>query len=141
MGCAGFRKTPPKETDMGWKSGRILLRLWLAALALACLVLVPASAALASNSGDVWVDNVGQPSGPGHENDPHLACQDINLWGSGLADSSGSYTIDGWPPSGSGEQVYGPSNWSYDQAAGGSQVLDVISVKQLIDTAIAYGDS
>ncbi len=121
-------------------AGRVLLRLVLAAMASACLVLIPASAALASNNGDVWVDNVGQPAGPGHEQDPHLACQDINLWGSDLADSSGNYTIDGWPPSGSQEQDYGPANWSYDQAKGGSQVLDVISVKQLIETAIANGD-
>ena len=42
------------------------------------------------NAGDVWVDNVGQPSGPGHEQDPHLMCADINLWGNGLADASGT---------------------------------------------------
>src|SRR5947209_8693273 len=53
-----------------------------------------------NNAGDVWVDNVGQPAGPGHEMDPHLACQDINLWGNGLSDSSGTYTISGWQPSG-----------------------------------------
>src|SRR5262249_27246782 len=67
------------------------------------------------NAGDVWTDNVGQPAGPGHEQDPHLACQDINLWGAGLADASGSYAIDGWPPSGSQEQDYA-SSWSYNQS-------------------------
>jgi len=55
-----------------------------------------------NNAGDVWLDNAGQPPGPGHEMDPHLACADIILWGSDLADPSGSFTIDGWPPSGSG---------------------------------------
>ena len=76
-----------------------------------------------SNKGDVWLDNVGQPPGPGHEMDPHLACQDINLWGSGMAESTGNYTIAGWPPSGSKEQVYpttGPGTWNYDTSQGGS---------------------
>src|SRR5215831_9592770 len=110
--------------------------------------LAPGSAALAANTanpsgggnaGDVWTDNVGQPSGPGHEQDPHLACQNINLWGSGLADASGTYTIDGWAPSGSQEPDYAAS-WSYDQSQGGSQVIDVIDVKTLVANAIAHGD-
>jgi hypothetical protein len=92
------------------------------------------------NAGDVWTDNVGQPAGPGHEQDPHLACQDINLWGAELADPSGSYTIDGWPPSGSQEQDYA-SSWTYDQSKGGSQVIDVISVKTLVANAVAHGDA
>jgi hypothetical protein len=92
------------------------------------------------NAGDVWTDNVGQPSGPGHEQDPHLACQDINLWGAGLADSSGTYTIDGWPPSGSQEVDYS-GTWSYDTSKGGTQVVSVINVQQLISTAAANGDA
>src|SRR5438445_393689 len=104
----------------------------------ASLVLSVAGSALAaqagdSNAGDVWTDNVGQPAGPGHEQDAHLACQDINLWGSGLADSSGSFTIDGWPPSGSKEQDYA-GTWSYDPTTGGDQVVAVINVAQLIGT-------
>jgi hypothetical protein len=97
-----------------------------------------------SNAGDVWLDNVGQPAGPGHEMDPHLACQDINLWGDGLADGSGSYTISGWPPSGKQEQDYpasGSANWTYDTSAGGDQVTSVINVSQLIQTAQANGDT
>ena len=93
-----------------------------------------------SNAGDVWTDNVGQPAGPGHEQDTHLACQDINLWGSGLADSSGSFTIDGWPPSGSKETDYS-GTWAYDTAQGGDQVVAVISISQLIATAQANGDA
>lgn len=120
-------------------SRHVVVRLLLVACA-AAFVMLPTAVAFGSNNGDVWVDNVGQPAGSGHEMDPHLACQDINLWGSDLANSSGSYTIDGWPPSGSQEQVYA-STWSYDQAAGGSQVLDVISVSKLIETAIANGDA
>jgi hypothetical protein len=76
--------------------------------------------------------------------DPHLACQDINLWGSGMADSSGTFTISGWPPSGAQEQDYpasGPAPWSYDQSMGGSQVLAVINVQTLIANAAANGDA
>jgi hypothetical protein len=76
--------------------------------------------------------------------DPHLACQDINLWGSGLADGSGTFTIAGWPPSGAQEQDYpasGSATWSYDQSAGGSQVIAVINVQTLITNAAANGDA
>jgi hypothetical protein len=90
-----------------------------------------------ANKGDVWVDNVGQPAGPGHEMDPHLACSDINLWGNGLADSSGSYTIDGWSPSGKKGQAYS-STWSYPGS--GTQIIDVINVTTLINNAVANGD-
>jgi hypothetical protein len=90
------------------------------------------------NSGDVWVDNVGQPAGPGHEMDPHLACQNINLWGNGLADSSGSFAIDGWPPSGSQEMDYS-GTWKY--SGSGNQVIAVINVSQLIANAMANGDA
>ncbi|HVB14640.1 MAG TPA: hypothetical protein VNH38_07790 [Candidatus Dormibacteraeota bacterium] len=103
-----------------------------------------------SNSGDVWVDNVGQPSGPGHEMDPHLGCQDINLWGADLADSGDGYTVDGWSPSGSGtgDQAWpgtkadpGTAAWSYDTSTGGSQVISTIDVTKLIADAVANGDA
>jgi hypothetical protein len=110
------------------------------ALAVAVASAGSAAAAGGGNAGDVWTDNVGQPAGPGHEQDPHLACQNINLWGAGLADGSGTYTIDGWAPSGSQEQDYA-STWTYDTAAGGKQVTSVIDVKRLIDTAAAHGDA
>lgn len=109
------------------------------------VALIGAPGALAAsggdpNAGDVWLDNVGQPAGPGHEMDPHLACTDINLWGNGLADSSGAYTIDGWPPSGSQEVDYS-SSWSYNTSQGGDQVVSVINVQQLIANAAANGDT
>jgi len=93
------------------------------------------------NKGDVWVDNAGQPPGPGHEMDPHLACQDINLWGVNMEDPGGTFTIDGWPPSGSGhaDQDYAAS-WTYNQGTGGDQVMQVIQVHTLIANAIAHGD-
>jgi hypothetical protein len=130
-----------------------------AGLALAVALPVAADKGGNDNKGDVWVDNVGQPSGPGHEMDPHLQCQDINLWGDKLADASGTYTIDGWNPSGSGtgdfnrpgynqDQAWpgtkaNPGNalWSYDQATGGSQVISVINVHELVDHATANGDA
>src|SRR5438477_3576176 len=96
--------------------------------------------AAVGNRGDVWVDTFGGPPGPGHEQDPHLPCADINLWGNGLADSSGTYFIDGWPPTGSQEEDYS-STWSYDTTAGGTQVISVINVGLLTSTATANGDS
>src|SRR5947209_15333521 len=121
------------------------IRRGLAATATCVLALGSGSVALAAsggdpNAGDVWTDNVGQPSGPGHEQDPHLACTDINIWGAGLADSSGVYTVDGWPPSGSQETDY-TGSWSYDTSKGGTQVVAVISVSKLISTAQANGDA
>jgi hypothetical protein len=101
---------------------------------------VVASSGGNKNAGDVWVDNVGQPAGPGHEMDPHLACANINLWGNGLADSAGTFTIDGWPPSGSQTQVYF-AGWSYNTSLGGDQVTQVINVSTLIKNAVAAGDA
>ena len=99
----------------------------------------PTAAKGDKNAGDVWVDNVGQPAGPGHEMDPHLTCTNINLWGNRLADSSGTFTIDGWPPSGSQEQVYA-ATWSYNTSQGGDQVIQVINVQKLVANATAAGD-
>jgi len=92
------------------------------------------------NAGDVWVDNVGQPSGPGHEQDPHLMCADINLWGNGLADGSGSFIIDSWSPTGNGAPAYGPAPWTYNLSTGGDQVLAVIPINSLLAGSAANGD-
>ncbi len=107
-------------------------------------VLATAPAALASsggnaNAGDVWTDNVGQPAGPGHEQDPHLACSDIQLWGSGMADGSGSFTIDGWAPSGHQEEDY-TGTWTYTAALGDPQKIARIPVETLIANAAQNGD-
>jgi hypothetical protein len=95
-----------------------------------------------NNKGDVWVDTVGQISGPGHEQDPHLSCDDINLWGNGLADSTGTFTIDGIPPSdanGSKEVDYS-GTWKYTVLKGNSMIA-LINVDTLVDAAIANGDA
>ena len=92
------------------------------------------------NAGDVWVDNVEQPSGPGHEQDPHLVCADINLWGNGLADGSGSFIIDSWSPTGNGAPAYGPAPWTYNLTTGGDQVLAVIPINSLLAGSAANGD-
>ena len=155
-------------TSRRWKTwaatgaGALCLALSLPMAVLAAGQVAPASSSSGSgnpNHEDVWVDNVGQPPGPGHEMDPHLACQDINLWGTTMADASGQFTIDGWPPSGSGSGDLNHSGykedqawpgtkayptmatWNYNQTMGGDQVMAVIKVKTLIDNAIANGDS
>ena len=157
-----------RATSRRWKTwaatgaGVLCLALSLPMAVLAAGQVAPASNSSGSgnpNHEDVWVDNVGQPPGPGHEMDPHLACQDINLWGTTMADASGQFTIDGWPPSGSGSgdlnhpgyqenQAWpgtksNPSmaTWNYNQSQGGDQVMAVINVKTLIADAIANGDS
>jgi len=96
-----------------------------------------------SNRGDVWLDNVGQPAGPGHEMDPHLQCVDINLWGANMGDPMGTYIIDGWPPSGHMEQDYPPSGRATWHYSGGKQpqVMSVIPVRTLIADAVANGDT
>ena len=115
------------------------------------LVTHPSSVAASNahgNSGDVWVDNVGQPAGPGHEMDPHLACGDINVWGNGLAPSSGTYTVDGWAPSGTGKDdqawpgtAQSPSTQSWSYSGPGNAVVSVIDVDALLANAIANGDT
>ena len=114
-----------------------------AAAAIAAPMVTFAASGGDSNRGDVWLDNVGQPAGPGHEMDPHLACADINLWGANMGDAAGVFTIDGWPPSGHQEQVYpasGSASWHY---GGGkqAQVIAVIPVHTLIANAAAKGDT
>lgn len=114
-------------------------------LAFAALVLGTGTSALAaksgnSNGGDVWVDDASQPAGPGHEMDPRLPCEDVNLWGAGLADGSGSFTIDGWPPSGSQTVDYSGS-WSYSASQGGTQRVAVIRSSQLLEQARTNGDA
>jgi hypothetical protein len=93
------------------------------------------------NRGDAWVDAVGQGQ-VGHENDPHLGCNDIAIWGAMLNDASGPFTIQGWPPSGGGSrEVDWSATWHYDTTAGGSQVIAVVPVHDLLANAMAAGDT
>src|SRR5207253_836509 len=49
-----------------------------------------------------------------------------NLWGAGLADTSGTFTIDGWPPSGHKAQAYPASGtlpWNYTAGSGTQNLL------------------
>lgn len=108
---------------------------------------------LVANSGDVWVDTAANDDTQisGHEQDPHLPCADIQLWGNGLAHSTGPFTIfskdpsdqdfnpktdidQDWPTSGTG-------TWTYNQTTGGNQkIAPVIVVATLIANAVANGD-
>ena len=98
------------------------------------------AAAAGNNRGDVWVDTVGSNDGP--EMDPHLPCADINVWGMKLAGSDGSFAVQGWPPSGGGASETDHSgDWTFDQSAGGQQVIAVIPVQSLIATAEDNGDT
>jgi hypothetical protein len=100
-----------------------LLVLAVLATALSVVALSPfASAAPQRNAGDVWIDTVGHVSDPGHENDPHV-CNPIDIYGNGLADSSGTFEVIGWPPTGDGSTVVASGAWSYNQTAGGNQVI------------------
>ncbi|HUY57215.1 MAG TPA: hypothetical protein VMV12_05240 [Candidatus Micrarchaeaceae archaeon] len=169
LGWLGHRSQPKLMTRVFVIAG---VACWLAGVGLiASAPIASADSGGNNNAGDVWVDNVTNPAGPGHEMDPHLACADINLWGNGLADGTGYYTIDGWPPSGSGsgdisnltgnfatdnaassgyhqDQAWpgtqsSPSeaSWTYNKVAEGDQVISTINVTTLIADAIANGDA
>ena len=92
------------------------------------------------NKGDVWVDTVGSNDGP--EMDPHLPCADFNVWGMKLQDSSGPFTIQGWPPSGAGASEVDYSNtWHFDTAGADQQVIATVPVDTLLANAKASGDT
>lgn len=90
---------------------------------------------------------------------PHLPCENIEVLGSGMADESGNYEVDSWPPSGHKEPVYGKKTSgasalsagmttgdagnnglaAYSSARGGLQVMDIIDVDALVQNAIVAG--
>ena len=111
------------------------------AVALALITTTLPALARDANAGDVWIDTVGQPAGPGHEHDPHLPCADLNLWGAKLADTAGTFTIDSWPPSGR-QQVYPSATTSATWQSTASRALQIIAVipaQTLIANAISAG--
>jgi len=99
----------------------------------------PGAGGSGNNRGDAWVDAVGQGQ-VGHENDPHLGCNDIAISGAMLNDASGPFTIQGWPPSGRRE-VDWSATWHYGTATGGSQVIATVPVHMLIAAATGSGDT
>jgi hypothetical protein len=71
--------------------------------------------------------------------DPHLGCpKTIYMYGSHMADASGRYTINGWPPSGSKKVDYS-GTWSY--SGSGTQLIATIDVHTLLSQAAANGDT
>lgn len=104
---------------------------------------------LVDSKGDIWVDtiNAADTTESGHEQDPHLPCEDINLWGNGLDASNGVFTVYSISPSdtdgdGSGADQDWPTSgsapWTYTGT--GNQILATITAKTLIANAIANGD-
>jgi hypothetical protein len=82
-----------------------------------------------SNNGDVWVDTAGAAPGPGHENDPHLPCASVWIWGDKLADPSGSFQVLAWPPTGN-QQVVFSGTWTYT-AGGGTEHIATVPLSAL----------
>ena len=92
-----------------------------------------------NNAGDFFLDGISL--GPGGEHDPHLGCPtSIIVGGMNLADSSGSYTIYGWPPSGTQESLLS-GTWNYNKTVGGTQTIATVSSTTLVNDAIAAGDT
>lgn len=92
------------------------------------------------NKGDVWTDTVGSNDGP--EMDPHMPCADFNVWGMKLQNSSGPFTIQGWPPSGGGaSEIDYSANWTYDLTGADPQVIATVPVDTLLANARASGDT
>jgi hypothetical protein len=111
------------------------------AAALAVVLAVPAAAATGgdSNRGDVWLTQAGRTS-PGHAMEPHLsACSNIWLWGANMGDSGGSFTLNGWSPTGHKEVDYS-GTWHYPGGKA-AHVIAVISSATLIANARAHGDT
>lgn len=102
---------------------------------------------LTANPGDVFLDTVNPPNNTGNEHDPHLPCEDIFVFGNKLATTSGSFTIVGISPTGTGTDVAWTGNWQYDTTAGGVQDIispgpaSSISVTTLIANAKGNGDT
>lgn len=116
--------TPPgRRHPMGTLNFRIrLTHLGIAsALVIGMGGLLSNPIAAAPNRGDVWVDVPGNVGDPGHENDPHI-CGAVDLYGNGLEEGSGTFTIYAWPPTGS-KDVAASGTWTYDQTAGDNQVI------------------
>lgn len=92
-----------------------------------------------NNRGDVWLQD--DSSFPGHQEEPHLGCGTVYVYGAGLADGSGVLTIDSWPPSGSQAPVPGFTNqrYTYDTARGGNQVIFTFQGRALVAAAVAAG--
>jgi hypothetical protein len=93
------------------------------------------------NRGDVWVDVTGSNDGP--EMDPHLGCPpSIAIWGMKLNDSSGPFTIQGWPPSGSGaSDIDFSGTWTFDPSSDTQQVIATVDTQTLLSNAMANGDT
>lgn len=115
-----------------------------AVVVLLVAALVAGGRVAAANAGDIYVRNVSDAHQPGHQTDPRLGCEDIDLMADRPAHDHGTFTIDGEPPSGSGNQDYpasGGAPWSYPAGGSGTQVVAEIPVQTLIANAQRNGDA
>ena len=70
----------------------------------------PSGTNSANSAGDIFVEADGAPLGPGNETDVHLGCPStVDLNGSNLSSSTGTYYFFAWEPSGSFQQVLSAS--------------------------------
>ena len=95
-------------------------------------------------SGDVFVDTVNPPNNNGNEHDPHLPCENIFVFGDKLSTTSGTFTVNGIPPSAKPEHqdfpATGTAPWS-GNTSGGAALIATIPVATLISNANANGDT
>ena len=142
------------------KVAKILLACAAAFSVVATGLIIGPQASFATNAGDIFVSATNTlPTG--HETDPHLSCpSQIYLWGNGLTLGSGTFSIDGYHPSGSAtgnpfggayhpDQAWpndnanasippkGGATWSY---TGGGRPIATISTAVLIANAQLNGD-
>ncbi len=142
------------------KVAKILLACAAAFSVVATGLIIGPQASFATNAGDNFVSATNTlPTG--HETDPHLSCpSQIYLWGNGLTLGSGTFSIDGYHPSGSAtgnpfggayhpDQAWpndnanasippkGGATWSY---TGGGRPIATISTAVLIANAQLNGD-
>ena len=69
-------------------------------------------------------------AGPGHEQDPHLPCADVGIYAAQMADPSGTFAVDSWPPTGTKTQVYS-GTWTYTAGQPDPQEIAVIPISAL----------
>src|ERR1700739_4371893 len=91
---------------------------WLAGASLtagAVLILAVVGAVPAlQNKGDIWTQPAGTADDPGHSQDVHLPCGSVDIWGDGLAQSSGTWVLYHLPPPNADQSQVASGTYSYN---------------------------